>query len=466
MRPMDVQGRRRSGLRDVVLICAIVFAQRSGGTAVIAYALLVGLALGGGIWSVKALTLGWLGLLSNPAILPGSPQAGTLRWVVVGAALAGTLRVAAFQRTGLRAPWGRLLLFAGFAAAMARVVSAYPDVSLFKSLAFAAAVLAALLGTEQDIVETRQLESWLWHLYLAVLSLSVPLVAIHSIGYFRNGTGFQGILNHPQALGVFLGILLPWAALRAAESEATKAWQFGSWGAIAVGAFALLLTQSRTGVLGALGSIAIVGVSLLLRRPGRLVRPSVVLAGLAFVALVGVKWGSVQRFLQKRPSDTPLSDAYQRARGKKMEDSWRDFLRSPIVGNGFGAPSPDVEVIVHYNKLLHIPVGAPVEKGFAVTALLEDVGVLGAALFLILVVGMHRDVRAGGSLAALGLFWAALLVNLGESTIFAPGGIGILVWIALGYARATGVRAGFARGERRSRGVPTQPQRSHVGGGA
>ena len=39
---------------------------------------------------------------------------------------------------------------------------------------------------------------------LTTVFYSIPTVLIPSIGYLTNGTGFQGLLNQPQAFAIFL----------------------------------------------------------------------------------------------------------------------------------------------------------------------------------------------------------------------------------------------------------------------
>lgn len=49
-------------------------------------------------------------------------------------------------------------------------------------------------------------------IFAAALSalLSLPLL-VHPLGYLRNGTGFQVILNHPQVFGPTMALLCAWA---------------------------------------------------------------------------------------------------------------------------------------------------------------------------------------------------------------------------------------------------------------
>jgi hypothetical protein len=50
---------------------------------------------------------------------------------------------------------------------------------------------------------------------------------------------------------------------------------------------------------------------------------------------------------------------------------------------------------------------------------------------------MRRAARGGG-MTALAVFGTALLMNLGESVLFSPGGFGMLSLILIGWAASNG----------------------------
>ena len=58
------------------------------------------------------------------------------------------------------------------------------------------------------------LRRWFTTVQAVVIASSLPLI-LSSAGYFTNGVGFQGILNHPQAFGVYLA---PVTALLVADT--------------------------------------------------------------------------------------------------------------------------------------------------------------------------------------------------------------------------------------------------------
>ena len=88
------------------------------------------------------------------------------------------------------------------------------------------------------------LSQWMFSLYWVVLLLSAPLLLL-PLGYLTNGSGWQGILNHPQAMGVFL---VPFVALLIVAALLGSS----SWTILVMagtGVVAVWFTEARTALL-------------------------------------------------------------------------------------------------------------------------------------------------------------------------------------------------------------------------
>ena len=70
-------------------------------------------------------------------------------------------------------------------------------------------------------------------------------------------------------------------------------------------------------------------------------------------------------------------------------------------------------------------------------AVLEEVGIPGL-LFVLLWIWIVFRRSALGGMAPLAVVMTVLLINLGESVLFSPGGMGLLQLILLGWAFAMG----------------------------
>jgi hypothetical protein len=124
---------------------------------------------------------------------------------------------------------------------------------------------------------------------------------------------------------------------------------------------------------------------------------------------------------------------------------WKGFSKHPIFGNGFGLPGSTQRLKVAYDSSTGLPTGAPVEKGVLPLAVLEDVGIVGFISVGLWVWGGIRRSAAGG-LTPLTVALTCLLTNMGEATLFSPGGMGLLILICISWGFS------FPLSETRNRG--------------
>jgi hypothetical protein len=329
---------------------------------------------------------------------------------------------------------------------MVPLVSAYPDVSLLKLVSFFLGSTTILFGYQLTSSQSAYWRTWSLGLFITVVMLSMPLM-VHELGYYRNGRGFQGLLNHPQAFGIFLGPFVAWALAELLGSARTRFWLLA---AIAAGSVvALYATQARTGVLSALIGVTAGfwatttkgGGSQGVTRWFLRALPLAALAAAFFLVRPDESAARLSQFLHKGQEAQQWDEIYASSRGDLTAASWSNFVAHPLTGIGFGVPSDQTDFSVSRDPVFGLPLGASVEKGFTVTAVLEEVGAPGFLLFLMILVGIARPaLRAGPGAAAVVV--GALAVNVGEAVFFSLGGFGMFVWIVLAGARHLGVEGG------------------------
>jgi len=136
---------------------------------------------------------------------------------------------------------------------------------------------------------------------------------------------------------------------------------------------------------------------------------------------------------------TNPEDILDKSRGVLMRASMENFFDSPVAGIGFGAPSDagpgDMEIdrVLGVERFYGIPVSASEEKGFMPTAVLEEVGLVGAVLLLILLGVLSWPVVQWGGMAINWMFWTTLAINGGAAVFFSLGGLGLVMWIIIGF---------------------------------
>lgn len=436
---------RASGTAYTMLLMGVLGIQLMGPAATTAtYVGLSIWALRGSFEAIQALTITWLIGSLNPALFRGSDAEEILRWVVVLSCFCRVLLdLATSQKLKIPRPIIILTPFVAVVGVASIAVSYATIVSLFKLTIFYVGCITVLYLFWQGRYANEQWHSWFSAFFAVVVVASFPLIG-HNLGYVRNQSGFQGLLSHPQTYGIFLPMALAYASGRL--------WQLGSNRRlliiVIIGLVSLYATEARTGVLALVGGGALVaftaiiskikreGITLRVRR--NLIFPSAV-AGI-FLALVLTFAGeqltkaTVGFILKGGNARMEVVEAFDRSRGKMIDQSLQNFSGSPLVGIGFGVASNPHAFAIDRDPIFGLPIGASVEKGFAVTALLEETGLVGVTLFGFFLVVFLRSIAKGRSWGPMWLAVTALMTNFGEYTIFSFGANGLLVWLMIGFS--------------------------------
>lgn len=422
-------------------LTAIVLRVLSEDAANASYLVIGAYALLGRTQAVQALALSWLFTLLSLGVAPEASLGAEVRYAVLaGAAISVAVRSLLGGGAGISRPVLATLGLGVFFTGHALVFSQVPDLSLLKALSWtvAACTLLSAWGA-LDAAQREQLVQQLFGLLVLILLASLPLLVL-PLGYLRNGTGFQGILSHPQAFGLTMAVLGVWAGGR------LLALPRPPWSSLALLAGCLVLvvlSEARTaGVAMVFGLVAgVVAAPWLAGRPVRALLPGlasgrVYLAMALAVASAAVAAPSladrVGGFIVKRSAAQSLADAYDLSRGRVIREMWANVDQDPLVGIGFGVASDPSAMLVQRDPVLGLPTSAPVEKGVVPLALWEEVGIFGLAFAIFWAWMLVRRAARNGAVP-LAVLTAVLLMNLSEATLFSPGGMGMLQLVLLGW---------------------------------
>ena len=415
----------------VVLLAAVI--PFAGEVLLIAAALH---ALRGPRQTVEALLMLALTIMINKALVP--VDISVLRWVVLFAAAARTLWDGVI--TGMPVPRAFWWLTALVLTLVLFAVTAswLPTVSLFKSLSFYMGAATALVALHR----TRSLADY-WQSLLLTLSVfvilgSLPLYFFEAYGFARNASGFQGLLTHPQTYGPITAVLTAYVTGRVIfekhRSRLLTVTMLAGW----VGVY---YSQSRTGMLAlVLSGMLVAGTALfkprtwLPRLRQAMTLPTLTVGVLALGAF-GVLYGprlseGLVSFLLKDEAAQDITSALEESRSGLIERSMDNFRAAPLTGIGLGVPSDLEDAVIEYGPL-GVPISASVEKGFQPTAVLEETGIVGAALLVLFLIVLLAPVVRRGTMPLAWMTFAVLLINMGEAILFAIGGNGLFVWILL-----------------------------------
>ena len=396
-------------------------------------------ALIGPVRAVQALTVATLVAYGNPYIIKPSPAEGVLLRLVL---LAAIVRLVPTMRSSdLRLVWP-VWLFSVAEAFSSMQESPALLISLMKVAELFCGVTAVLIAYNH--VKPAQLASlhrWLITLGLTVIGLSGLTLVRPGIALGGDG-GLQGLLNQPQALGIFMAPFAAWAITGVLLMK-RRSSRLELWIALLIGAL-IILSKARTAGFGALAGVMVVVITRVVgrRRLGQAkLGKAILISGLACgaLAVLAVTTGQVSKIITdyaykgSAGKAQNLNEAFYASRGGGALGEWNDFLQKPLLGNGFGV-YPDGEFpagVVYFDG---IPISAPIEKGFLPTAILQEGGALGGGLLTLVIALLWRRAWRNTDLRWRAMFVACLAINAGECVFMSPGGIGMFDWLLLSLA--------------------------------
>jgi len=415
-------------------------------TANLSFFILAAYATSGRSQAIRALGITWFFTMVSPGIAPDAPLSGIGRYAVFLGASVGV-----FIRSGVLS--GRLkasklvvsvIALGVFIIIHSLIVSPVSDVSVLKGVSWML-VIATLLSAWSGLTPTER-ATLFRQLYLglvAIMIISLPLL-ISPIGYLKNGTGFQGVLNHPQALGPTMAIL---GAIAASSlfSERKPSWSFLS--VFGVSVILIMASEARTAGIALLIGLgtAIAIVSVISGRSSAAVLPGLksrrlwgvigvtFCLSLIFAPQIGQKYKYYISKSDRAGSVENIADAYFKSRGGLIERMLVNINENPLSGIGFGVASESELIVVERDSFLGLPISAPVEKGVLPLILIEELGLIGVAIFFAWL--LYLVFRAGRrGVVNLAVLMTVIVINFGEGVFFSPGGLGMLVLVVLSWS--------------------------------
>ena len=446
-RRRETIARRKSRNADLVVLGGAVALRFLGGPfADLAFLVVAAYAISSIPCAIKGTVVTWFFIMFNPGIAEGGSLSAELRYLVfLSLGLSVCFRVTWTKVSFAPSrPLGAMLLLGLFLLLHSLLFSTFPLVSLLKAASWTWVLGALLIGwSSLDLRQSDILESEIYRMLVLIILLGLPLL-LSPLGYFRNGSGFQGLLNQPQVFGVFTALVGAWTIARLFQESNPSLRNLIFGGLCFVLVF---LSQTRTGgvsLVFGLG-LGVLFAPLIVRNPRKVALPGLrspvlwtflLLGALFGIALSSVLANLVMQFLTKFGRAYEVSglvDAYMQSRGSLIELMWLNIQADWLIGLGFGIASIPSEMVIQTDPMLGLPVQAAVEKGTMPLAILEEVGIFG---FLLTVGFLAVLVRAAGrnGVVAVSVLLTALLVNFGESIFFSPGGMGMLLLVLVAWA--------------------------------
>lgn len=426
---------------QIVMVAIVIFGMRitSAETAALAFVVLAIYAMTGYREAIRAVAVCWVFLMLNPAFAPEPAIGHLLRYFVTFAASLSVLLRAAGSGKGLRSSHFEVasIYLGAFILFHSLIISPEPAISSLKIINWVLLMLGCSTAWRKMPVSERQATAQELYLILGTLLVTsilvYPIAASRMPGYTDL---FRGVMAQSQALGPTIATFAVWTFARAFNSPSVSKLAL-----IFTSITVVFMSSSRTALLAVFAALGIAAAIKLLtlndmkfKFPAKLrAQLSIALVFLIVLAspFAETLFARVQNFIQKGKETTSVLEAYSTSRGGLALEMWQNIIAHPVDGIGFGIASDPSTMEV--KRVFGIPISAIVEKGIMPLAVIEELGIFGASFVLFwIAVLLWRSWRGGGEPFVIVL--TILTFNLGEYTLFSPGGMGMLAILLIGWA--------------------------------
>jgi len=378
----------------------------------------------------------------------GGTVVTVMRWVVLlGASLNIYIQVL-YSRTRVvtNASGILLFLFLLLATALSNIFGYAPGVSNFKLFIFGFGSLAIIHGFLY-VKKWRNLDRYIFSALVGFVAISAVILVLFPIEAFRRSndlvrvSGFQGMTNQSQAMGILAAASLAWVLAKISTDRDCRKWY---WYLTCFGlTLCMIASNARTGPVSLLlAAVLTAGAALFTRRYRvrailGLFKLRFWVAAISLGAVVGFNYESIREAvvdfaIKGGRNGKEINAAFEASRGFRIRQLYHSFMESPWTGKGFGLETFERDLEVGYDPLIGlIPIKAPVEKNFIFLAVFEETGVFGGALLVIFVLATTYFLINYRSPAWCFVFLTGIMANVGESIFFSLGGVGLFIWIIM-----------------------------------
>lgn len=360
--------------------------------------------------SVKSLIFIAIRTIINPGIASGYDTIGIIKWILV-IGLAGLIIISSGKNKSIkcRKAVSCVALFSLYVIIISVVNSSYPVVSSFKVFSWAFVFCAVIVGICQHSNEDwLGYLSWLLNLMILLSPITLPL----GVAYLRNGHAFQGIINHPNMLGIVACVTFAVDVYLLQERKERYRIIL-----LALCVIECILSESRTGLLCIAISMIIYFVFNIQSKLKKIVLISIILVSIAFLFEFG--FGSaITSYMYKGQSIGNL--LYSRE--GQIANAMEKFNANSWIGSGFMVPNN------FGHKSYEFSFELTVEPGNLLFSLLGDVGIVGLTLFGITFLRILWLIDKRKTI----LFLTPFITSMGEMMFFSTNNIAIVYYILIG----------------------------------
>ena len=359
------------------------------------------------IGAIKALIFISIRSILSLGIAPSYDSYGIIKWLIIF--LLSLLLVFAGFNIGNKLTKQFLILiscFALYVVISGFITSGYPIISSFKVFSWIFVFCAIIIG-----VSNNPYFEWIKYVcnYLNYIIIFSPFAFVLGIAYLKNGHAFQGILNHPNMLGIITSLAFA-LNLHLIKNK----WSMMRLFIMVLCFVECLLTESRT---GAITIIICFFVSLFLgmEKGWKKVLLIVVVSFLCLILLLSGIEEDILSYLYKGQSVGNLLYSRENQIARAIEK----FQANELFGSGFMVP------INYSGKSYTFSFDLLVEPGNIIATLLGDIGIVGTIFFCIPygLLATHLNKRD------ILLFVTPFMASMGEMLFFSTNNVAIIYYL-------------------------------------
>ena len=226
------------------------------------------------------------------------------------------------------------------------------------------------------IVEASKSGSW-----LVLVSLLVAVSGKAGTGLLEQGQNYySGLAGNSNYLGWMMAVSLPFLVWKAFDHSISARLRWLVWALTGICAYYLLLSQSRAAMILTFCSLFGLFISSGRSKRTRMVGISLFLFMAAFLVIPNLFDFVYSKFILKGTGSN-LANAYEISRGTPFEESLDFAIEGGIFGGGYGI-SIGANPLGYHGGLSAVGYGR--EKGSSPLAIVEETGLIGLTLVVLL----------------------------------------------------------------------------------
>lgn len=429
---------RHNKLLFLIFIGLIMLRLISSTGADMSFFVLALLALYGGKFLIFAYILSWLFTLFNPILGPEGNYTSLLRYIII---LFGFTQISFYMLWHKKTKIQKYLIWfflLNISMLIHSIIISYESaISVLKLISWFLATFTLLSTWVYMADEEKEHTYQLLISILKILMLSsLPFLLIPEIGFAKNGTGFQGLLNHPQAFGPTMALL---GTIMIGEILSSKKFRLIPLLWFSMAAVLIILSEARTAGLALILALILsmclrpvfIGKNFFDANP--IFKNKYFYIWLfVIISLIIIAHplyiDSLESYIFKRTHSSTLIDLADASRGALVQDMLRNISENPLFGIGFGVASDPNHLDIVRDPIFNLPISAVIEKGVLPIAIIEELGlILGICVFLWFLYSFRQAAKS--DVQKLAIVLCVFCLNLGENMFFSVGGMGMLMLI-------------------------------------